>query len=659
MSTLPFRQIHLDFHTSGLIPNIASEFNPDEFAQVLDLARVNSVTVFARCHHGYVYYPSKVNPERIHPNLNYPTLVQDQIKALHKKGIRAPVYTTIQWDQLSSETQPDWLVLKPDGSPTAGYYEATFQRYLCVNSPYRDFLKDHIKEIFEVMPVDGLFLDIVKTIDCSCQHCRKGMIENGYNPEITEERWEYAKEMMKGFKRDLSQFIREINPECGIFYNQGHVSPDTRDVSDCYSHIEVESLPSGEWGYGHFPAAVRYARTLGHDYLGMTGKFHTEWGDMHSFKNEAALQFECFNMLATGAKCSIGDQLHPNGKISQATYDLIGSVYTRVEKLEPWCNAVKPVVDIGVLNPEEFFFSVNPADGPQYTQGACRLLSELRMQYDVIDTNSRFEDYKLIILPDEIPVNDNLMKRLKAFTESGGAIIGTGKSGLNDSGKYAESLYGVEYQGEAKTAPNYIVPTEVIGKTLPKTEHAMYLQGQAVHVTSAEVLVDSYHSYFNRTWEHYCSHRQTPCSGELGTPAVTRKDNTIYFMHPLFSQYTESAPKWVKEMLSDAIEILLANPKVILDNSPSSTIASVNYQPEFKREVVHLLHYVPERKSNDVMIVEDIIPLYNLKVKVRNDIRVSSVKIVPSNESLEFEIKNDYIEFTLPKLNGYEVIELS
>lgn len=44
----------------------------------------------------------------------------------------------------------------------------------------------------------------------------------------------------------------------------------------------------------HFPMAVRYARTLGQDCMGMTGKFHTSWGDFYSFKNPEALQHECY-----------------------------------------------------------------------------------------------------------------------------------------------------------------------------------------------------------------------------------------------------------------------------------------------------------------------------------------------------------------------------
>ena len=54
--SMPFRQVHLDFHTSELIPGVADSFDPDEFASTLAAAHVNSVTCFARCHHGYLYY---------------------------------------------------------------------------------------------------------------------------------------------------------------------------------------------------------------------------------------------------------------------------------------------------------------------------------------------------------------------------------------------------------------------------------------------------------------------------------------------------------------------------------------------------------------------------------------------------------------------------
>ncbi len=55
---LRYRQVHLDFHTSPDIEGVAADFDPEEFVQALLKAEVNSITCFARCHHGMLYYDS-------------------------------------------------------------------------------------------------------------------------------------------------------------------------------------------------------------------------------------------------------------------------------------------------------------------------------------------------------------------------------------------------------------------------------------------------------------------------------------------------------------------------------------------------------------------------------------------------------------------------
>ena len=32
---------------------------------------------------------------------------------------------------------------------------------------------------------------------------------------------------------------------------------------------------------------------------------------------------------------------------------------------------------------------------------------------------------------------------------------------------------------------------------------------------------------------------------------------------------------------------------------------------------MHLLHYIPERRSQDIDIIEDVIPLYDVKVSIK------------------------------------------
>ena len=71
-------------------------------------------------------------------------------------------------------------------------------------------------------------------------------------------------------------------------------------------------------------------------------------------------------MLALGAACSIGDQLHPNGQLSKAAYELIGHVYGKVKAVELYCMDTTTVSEIGVLTPEEFYIpgEKNPSIHP-------------------------------------------------------------------------------------------------------------------------------------------------------------------------------------------------------------------------------------------------------------------------------------------------------
>jgi hypothetical protein len=73
-----------------------------------------------------------------------------------------------------------------------------------------------------------------------------------------------------------------------------------------YSHYDIESLPTGGWGYDYFTSMVRYIRKQDFQYLGMTGKFHKSWGEFGGFKNPAALKYECQQMLALEQEFVLG-----------------------------------------------------------------------------------------------------------------------------------------------------------------------------------------------------------------------------------------------------------------------------------------------------------------------------------------------------------------
>jgi len=654
---LRYRQIHLDFHTSEAIAGIGDRFDPDAFADTLARAAVNSITCFARCHHGWMYYNTRLFPERRHPHLRR-HLLEEQIAACHARDIRVPIYITVQWDHYTANHHPEWLVVDERGCQAGTPpYEAGFYRRLCLNSPYVAWLRRHVQEVLETVPTDGIFFDIVQPQDCSCIHCRAGMLAAGLDPADPAARCAFGLQVVNRFKAEMTAFVRQFNPDCTIFYNAGHIGPRHRAVADAYTHWELESLPSGGWGYMHFPVAMRYARTLGLDCLGMTGKFHTSWGDFHSYKNPAALQFECFQMLALGAKCSVGDQLHPGGALDAATYDLIGGVYREVARKEPWCRGATPLTDIGVLTPEEF-----SATGERLSptiMGVTRLLQEGAHQFDILDAASDLRRYRVIILPDTIPVSAALADALRAYMAGGGALIATHRSGLNpEAGDFARDVLGVMPVGDAPYSPDFFLPQGEIGRGLPETEHVMYLRGMQVQATpDATVLAAAVVPYFNRTWQHFCSHRHTPSAGEVGYPAAVQKGRAIYLMHPIFAQYARNAPRWCKQLVLNALDILLPQPLLRL-NAPSTTLATVNAQPADNRYVLHLLHYIPERRGQDFDVIEDVIPIYNVGVSLRADRPVRAVRTVPEEEPLPFQQFAGRVAFAVPRVTGHQMVEV-
>jgi hypothetical protein len=654
MGDLRFRQIHLDFHTSEKIVEIGDAFDPKEFAETLKKAGVNSITCFARCHHGMIYYDTKF-PAR-HPGLKR-NLLKEQIEACHELDIRVPIYITVGWDEYMAARHPEWLERTPEGTPYgAGPLEAGWKK-LCFNTPYIDYVVEQTIEVLETFgdDVDGLFFDIISQNPCCCTYCMEGMEKAGLDPESEEDRKGYALQVLNGFKKMMTDTVRKYNKTCTIFYNAGHVNPQIRETLDTYTHLELESLPSGGWGYEHFPITVRYARNLGKECLGMTGKFHKSWADFGGFKNQPALEYECFMSLANGAKCSIGDQLHPTGAINKATYELIGRVYNQVKEKEAWCDDMEAVTEIAVFTPEALeagHIRLHPS-----LRGVHRMLTEAHYQFDIVDEKMDFSPYKLLILPDVITLDEQLKAKLKAYTDGGGKVILSYKSGMNRAeDAFIMDGLGVDLIGEAEFSPDYVVPDEEVRDGLLDTEYVMYERGLWVKSQSGtQSLAQIWNPYFNRSYRHFCSHFQTPVEKESEYPAITRKGNVIYFSHPIFSAYHEHGVRAYKLLVINSLKLLLKGP-LIRTNAPTTAHITLNYQREENRYIAHILHYIPERRFAQIDTIEDIIPLYQLELQVKLPEKPAKVYCAPEGKALDFTYEDGYACVTVHEVIGHQMV---
>lgn len=651
MDQLSPRQVHLDFHTSELIEDIAGSFDAAAFAKTAKDADVSSMTVFARCHHGMLYYDSKLFPERVHPHLKRPDLMLAQVRALHGAGIKAPVYITVQWDYYTAVRKPEWLIRKADGAHEGDAFSSPgFYQSLCVNTPYADFLKAQTGEVMALLgdELDGLFFDIVGIRPCLCAACRAEMKASGVDMADEGAVRAFAKMVMDRFKADMTAFVRAQSSDCTIFYNAGHVGPCTRESANTYSHFELESLPSGGWGYLHFPVTAAYARKLGHDCMGMTGKFHTSWGDFHSLKNLAALEFEAFRMLSYGFACSIGDQLEPNGTLNPATYRLIGDVYRQFKEREAWARPSRAMTEVAVLTDENPLYEHAM---PESILGAVQLLTELAVQFDVLDETMALEGYRVVIVPDTFAATPEMQRKLDEYVQNGGKILAAYHGGLNEEGAYP-ACYQAAYKDDTQVYPDFLIAEGAMGKGLaPDNEYVVYLQGADIQPEGAQVLMRARAPYFKRESDRFCSHRYTPSAKGAAYPAVLQSGGVILFAHPVFGQYRNSAPQWIKQLVSNALDLLMPG-RLVRHDGPSTLAVTLLDQPEQSRKCLHILSYIPVRKSATIDIIEDRTKVCG--VTVTPGVAFTSARLVPEGTALPVEDGR----ITLPEIDGYAIVEL-
>lgn len=653
-----FRQVHLDFHTSEAILNIGKQFSKEQFQAMLARGHVDSITLFSKCHHGWAYHPTEAN--ETHPGLEF-DLLGAMIEAAHEIGVKTPVYISAGLDEKLTRRHPEWLIrdINDNTNWVDGFMKPGYHQF-CLNSPYLDILIRQVEEVVRNYDADGIFLDIVGVRQCYCHNCVAALRAEGKDPRDKDAVIALGEQTYRRYAQRVREAIDAIKPGLPVFHNGGHIRRGRRDLAAMNSHLELESLPTGGWGYDHFPLSARYAQGLGMPFLGMTGKFHTTWGEFGGYKHPNALRYETALSIANGACCSIGDQLHPEGMMDPATYELIGAAYREVEDKEAWCADTRSVADVALLSVEAAASGKeeNRADRTGTSDaGAVRMLLEGKILFDVVDLESELSGYKVVILPDQITVNPQLQAKLEAYTAQGGKLLATGRSGLTEAGDGFALDLGAVWEGAALYKPDYFRPYFELA-SLPHAAFIFYSDGQQVRLSaSGTALGHREHPYFNRDVFTFCSHQHTPSALQDNGPGMVESPNGIYFAWNVFEDYAVKGSLALKECVLYALNRLLPD-RTLSTTLPAQGIVTLMEQPGERRYVNHLLYATPVKRGSGVEVIEDLLPLYDIGVTLKLAQPVKRVYLAPQMTELPFEEIAGGIRYTVPKLECHQMVAI-
>ncbi len=646
MRKLPKRQVHLDFHTGPHIPEVGESFSKEAFIDAIRTGHIDSITVFAKCHHGLCYYPTSCGIP--HPGMRKGRdLTGEMIEAAHAAGAAAPVYITVGWSEAEAERFPDSIVKDKDGNRVGATPEDTsldrpyyMWQSLCPSGSYAEHIYRHAEEVCRrYQDIDGLFFDIVYMNEtCYCNNCVREMREAGLDPYDEAENKKHYIEVHRRFAARCREILFSYNPEATIFFNSGGAEIYRPEYHPDQTHFEMEDLPTAWGGYDRFVPRASYMSRYGKDYLGMTGKFHAAWGEFGGYKNADALKYELAVMGMYGAGCSVGDQLHPSGVPDPATYRLIGEGYSFYEAYEPWFFGARDMARVGVYLSRD-----DKSDA-----GLHKMLLERHIDFAVVHPRDELSRYDALILPDSVQLSDEETEKLRAFS---GLVLLTGGSMLQNGVSRLDC--GAECVGQSPYDIDYIKATGVplwIDSPFLCVEPSIRLS-----LTDGESLADVYEPYFRRTHAHFCSHRNTPYKPEKsGYAAIVKKKNVIRFAHPLCRMYEAEGVQLYRDLF---INTLLAfyTPSCAV-TLPSAGRVHLTEQASKGRYVLHLAYAQPIARGS-YSVIEDTPTLSDIAVTLRLPKRVKSVHEV-NGDMLPFTEADGVLRFTLPRLTIYTAVEL-
>lgn len=461
----------------------------------------------------------------------------------------------------------------------------------------------------------------------------------------------YSVRKWKHFQQACTQIIRKYHPDASIYFNgTTMLMPALHNIEfrmyEYNTQHDLEDLPTTWGGYDEFPLRAKLFHNTGRPIVAMSGKFHTSWGEFGGFKHPDALRYEAAAMVAFGAACNFGDQLHPLGEMDMDTYRNIGEAFQYVEQIEAYGVGARSASNLGL------WFSGSKEDD----DGVVSMLLETQTDFRVVDPESDLSLYAAIVLPGAACLTEAQAGALNRFAQNGGALLVLGESGLDKARTSFLLDVGADYLGPAEFDIDYLVVGEALARGLVTSPFLNYEAAMRVHPhPGTEVLAAIREPYFSRTYARYCSHQNTPYRSENAAhPGVLRKGHVVFVPHALGRMYYAHGARLHRELFVNALGLIYKNP-MIKTRMPSGGRISLLHQPEQHRYVAHLL-YGPPIKRGRCLVIEDLVPLYEVPLEMRVPQAIHGAYLVPGGDALALERTGGALSVVVPKVQCHQAV---
>jgi hypothetical protein len=214
---------------------------------------------------------------------------------------------------------------------------------------------------------------------------------------------------------------------------------------------------------------------------------------------------------------------------------------------------------------------------------------------------------------------------------------------------------GARYVGPARFEMDYLIAGRKLAKGLPATPFLNYNACGRIRATDGEVLSAIREPFFDRTYEHYCGHQNTPYQlKDAPQSGAVAKGNVVYLAHPLGKMYHAQGCRVHRDYFINALRLVYRKP-LLQAQLPSAGRATFIHQPRQNRYVAHLL-YGPPIQRGKCLVVEDLVTLRDVPVAVRVPEKIKRAYVVPGRKKLRLQKSAGAVRVTVDEFSCHAAV---
>jgi alpha-L-fucosidase len=638
-----FFGIHYDLHANKDDTELGRELTAEHLRERLEMVRPDWIQCDCKGHDGYTSWPTKVGSTS-------PGVVNDALRihrdVTRKLGIRLGVHYSGVWDFRAIELHPEWAKVGPTGERD--------KNATCRLSGYTDELMiPQMIEILENYDVDGFWVDGDNwgAQPCWCDRCKAEFTRRTGLTDIPNDKEHKNWQTWLKFHRDLfveyvdhyAKAVHAKKPSCLVCSNWMYTIRQPDEIRAEIDYISGDYDPS----WGAYRAAIEGraidSRNMPWDLMAWG---FCKTGDINSsppwaMKSTLHLSQEVAEVVALGGGIMIYNNPQRSGWLTGWQQQIIADVAAFCRERQEVCFQSKTIPQAAVLHLADHFYANNDplfnlGQAVQPVEGALHALLETHHSADILPDAvifDRMDDYKLLVVPEQTRLTKTLIDRLETFAKNGGHVLLSGEQLVNET----PELAGVKSQSQTLTKI-----------FLPVGNEAVPVSGswQKVELTTGtQPLV-------------YALTQQEPEKDRSDKIIVTRRPigkGSIVAIHgPIFRDYFLGHYPRLRKFLGrifDSFDIpwlatLTASPRLemILREKNGKTLVNL-----INRGAGETLY--PQRN-----MIDEIPPVVDVTVKIRQPTKPKSVSIVPQNTKMEWSYADGFITVQLPRVDIHCVL---